>query len=108
MKPRRWFRFSLRTFFVLLTVLGAGLGWCCWQWRVVTERSSVRSLCETHQCIFWPHALSPPGGGGMAIIVNEAPLARRLMGDRSVKSIDFPTDVPQNELRRARRVSLDL
>ena len=26
MKPRRWFRFSLRTFFVLLTVLGVWLG----------------------------------------------------------------------------------
>ena len=41
MKPRRWFRFSLSTFFVLLTVFGIALGWICYQVNWVRERENV-------------------------------------------------------------------
>ena len=40
MKPRRWFRFSLRTFFVLVTVLGVLLGYHI-DW-IVNRRAFLR------------------------------------------------------------------
>ena len=41
-KPRRrWFRFSLRTFFVLLTVFGLGLGWLTIQKRWKQDRGAA-------------------------------------------------------------------
>ena len=38
MKPRHWFRFSLRTFFILLTLFGVWLGW---QVRIVQHRVAM-------------------------------------------------------------------
>ena len=38
MKPRRWFRFTLRTLFVLLTFFGVWLGWNLHQ---VREREAI-------------------------------------------------------------------
>ena len=42
-KPRRWFRFSLRTLFVAMTVLGILGGWLAWQIRAVHERDKLIS-----------------------------------------------------------------
>jgi hypothetical protein len=38
---RRWFRFGLRTMFVVVTVLAIPLGWLVWQMQIVRERKAV-------------------------------------------------------------------
>jgi hypothetical protein len=38
-KPKlRWFRFSLRTLFVVVVVLSMPLSWLGWNWQIVRER----------------------------------------------------------------------
>jgi len=49
MKPRRWFRFTLRTFFVLLTLVCVWLGWLGVQWKWIRER---RAFLAAH-----PHGI---------------------------------------------------
>ena len=43
LKPRRWFRISLRTFFVLVTLFGVWLGV---QLKWIKDRSEARRQCE--------------------------------------------------------------
>lgn len=38
---RQWFRFSMRTMFVALTLFSILLGWVGWQWRIVRERERL-------------------------------------------------------------------
>jgi len=40
---RRWFRFSLRTLFVVVTVVGLGLGWLAWNVNIVRQRMAMRA-----------------------------------------------------------------
>lgn len=40
---RRWFRFSLRTFFVAFTIDGLGAGWLGWNANVVKMRKQMLS-----------------------------------------------------------------
>ena len=39
---RRWFRFSLRRFLVLVSALSIGLGWLGWQAEIVRQRDAIR------------------------------------------------------------------
>jgi len=50
MMPRRWFRFSLRTFFVVLTLLGVGLGYQV-NW-IRQRRAALAWLTEGHG-VYW-------------------------------------------------------
>jgi len=38
-RPRRWFTFSLRTLFVIVTILGASVGWLVVQFKWMRERN---------------------------------------------------------------------
>lgn len=38
---RRWFKFSLRTLFVVMTVVAATLGWLSWRFEQARERRTI-------------------------------------------------------------------
>lgn len=73
MKPRRrWFRYSLRTFFVLLTIFGVWLGV---QLRIVQKRRELWRWIEKQDIVGTVQVqyLAPPA---------TLPWARALLGDR--------------------------
>jgi hypothetical protein len=43
---RRWFRFSLRTLLVVVTLGAAPMAWVGWQWRIVQARQRLRQEIE--------------------------------------------------------------
>ena len=45
---RRWFQFSLRTLFVLVTLWSGFLGWLVWEWRFVQQRLAVFSSIDAN------------------------------------------------------------
>jgi hypothetical protein len=48
-KPkRRWLRFSLRTLFVLVTIIGVGAGWVTYQLNWIRERHKWREWLNAH------------------------------------------------------------
>ena len=59
MKPRRWFRFSLRTMFVLLTLSCLTFGWTLMQLQWIRERD--RALNELGKSDIWGIKEPPPG-----------------------------------------------
>ena len=98
-KPRRrWFRFSLRTLFVVVTLL------CLWlgsQVKAVRERQAVRREFEAAGVKFFETgwvsmgSLRSPRPYGQ---YQDPPFSRRLLGDRGVRGIFFdrvatPADV---------------
>jgi hypothetical protein len=78
---RRWFRFSLRTLFVVVTV-GAVLSWLGWNFRAVRQRDDAIWLIESKggQVDF-----VQPGSEKFA-----APIIFRLFGDRQVEWLMAP------------------
>lgn len=51
---RRWFRFGLRTMFVVLTVLAMFFGWFGWQANVVRHRRLARARSYQLRVAFFP------------------------------------------------------
>jgi hypothetical protein len=85
---RRWFRISLRSLFLLVTVCAATLGW---QLHVVHERGRMRQRLESEGAAFWeipwaPTDPPPPNWG-------EIPWYRRLLGDEPVAWIVLPSGI---------------
>ena len=80
---RRWFRFSLRTMFVLVTM---GCVWLGWQASVVIGRNSLRRHAEQQGAIFCP---SPAGNSPNPTGHPRLSFVRILMGDADVKTILF-------------------
>ena len=72
----RFFRFSLRTLFVAVTVLCLYFGW---QWRIVHERKVARTLLESpeHDAFYVDYLPDKP----------HIPWIRRLLGDSPIISI---------------------
>ena len=93
---RRWFRFSLRTMFVLVTVLGGALGWIGYnlQWIRAREKGFVR-LREVSPEVFqtWPDVPYMP-----------APWPLPWLGDEGVATRDWPVYLLEDdpELRNLR------
>jgi hypothetical protein len=92
-KPRRWFRFSLRTMFVLVTVACGFLGWLGWNWQIVLERKAVfRSLVADRLIIpTWEHPSQQP-----------SPFPRNVMGDKQVNVILLEHGCPDKTAARLR------
>ena len=78
---RRWFRFSLRTLFVVVTMFGVAC-WLGWNLRVVRQRDDAIWLIESKggQVDF-----AQPGSEQF-----EVPLVFRLFGGRSVEWLMAP------------------
>lgn len=102
MAKSRWFRFSLRTLFVLVTVVACWLGW---NLRIVRERKAVLAeLVEAQKHYSYKttaHYVPAADddletGGDMRIS-----LVRRLMGDVAYREIYLPENTPPELLERA-------
>jgi hypothetical protein len=48
MKPMKRPQFSLRTLFVVVTILALPLGWLAWQANIVHHRQAMRAMLEAH------------------------------------------------------------
>ena len=75
-KPRRWFRFSVRTMFVVVTVVCAWLGYHT-NW--IGERPRAKATIEIREfpVIFAGESDTPPGHGGL-------PWSLRILGEQPV------------------------
>jgi hypothetical protein len=88
-QPRRWFSFSLRTMFVVVTAL------CCylaWQMSIVRQRQSMLSELRVQPHVqvttaeTWLQLLSPgPESPKMATI----PRVRQWLGDEAIQTISL-------------------
>ena len=81
LKPtRRWFRFSLRTMLVLVTVVCIYLGWAMnWKHKRHAMLDNFKSLAKRG-------SYYPPEG---IIYGGSAPLPLRLLGEHGVRNIDI-------------------
>ena len=91
---RRWFRFafSLRTLFVVVTIVGVWLGW---ELKIIRQRAAVRLSIESqdgHLCVARPRDVSQETCG--VVVVSESlikhatiPLVREWLGDEAIDNI---------------------
>ena len=101
MKARRWFRFTLRTMFVLLTVSALAVGW---QFRIVHERRAVARLVtkaggrltNVGPDPYRPEDFFNPAESRISRL-------RRWLGDVGVGYVVIPDAMPPNEQERVRR-----
>ena len=104
-KPR-WFRFSLRTLFVLVTLLACALGWLVWQIQIVRERKSLLSEVSRYNSSYPFDQLYFDVLEGKIAIYGPLPeqvrvsWVRRALGDNSYMSITLPEHVPANVIER--------
>ncbi len=95
---RRWFRFSLRTMFVLVTLLGVWLGW---QMKIVRDRQAVwKSIktrggrVSTQASIILPLPAQPEPS------IPELSHIRQLLGDKNVVEISLSDDHSDDEMSK--------
>jgi hypothetical protein len=91
---RRWFAYSLRALFVVVTAVSLLVGWFTWEAQIVRHRQTVRRRLEAAGAIFfaggmdWHHSpfvrLVRPHNDQHSISA-----LRRLLGDRSIDLIAF-------------------
>ncbi len=99
---RRWFRFSLRSFLLLVLVGGSVLGW---QMHVVHERTRLRQWLKFRDAYVVTLADQAGQKAGDPGIPHhgEIPWYRRLLGDEPVLLIDLREDVSEEAEDRVRR-----
>lgn len=102
-------RFSLRTLFVLVTVLGLGFGWLAWQVHFVHERQRIVRVIQA--------------GGGLAMRpewISQLSSIRRWLGDSARAILYLPEErfsqsdaarfgeyFPEAEVRRLPQSAVD-
>jgi hypothetical protein len=98
-KPRRWFRFSLRTLFVLVTVLCVWLG------------DQLNWIGQRHDAMEWLKCRGQVCEKGIGLAcgctgkVPRAPFPLNLMGETGVLSITFFREDLQSDEPKAFRLS---
>ena len=90
-KKRRWFRFSLRTMFVLVTVFCGLLGWVEWNRRIMQERKASFRGVSSGEYLYATTFSDDP-----------APCPRNLMGDQMLEEIFVKQSCPDRALDRLR------
>ena len=101
---RRWLRFSLRTLFVVVTLLAVGIGWLT---SIVQARRAIRAELERHagpsfdpyKAIIWEQG-SISEFSGRTWTPNPIPWYRRLLGDEPVGTLGLPIDATEEDRRR--------
>ena len=88
---RRWFGFSLRTLFVLVTVLGVFLGWVDVQLKWIRDRHEARS----HHDALWTVYSTPIGPWQP-----QAPWRVRIFGESGTATIYLRDEKSDAELQR--------
>ena len=98
--PRRWFRFSLRTLFVVVSVFALWIGWNAntvhkrrAAWTEIESRGGRINSSDDVYDLF-VQAPEPP----------QLPLVRRWLGDRVVRDIILSHAAPQSEVDRLNRI----
>ena len=86
---RRWFRFSMRTLFVLVTIIGVVAGWVAYQLSWIRQR---RAFTYTHRT-FAGYAPRP-----------NAPWPLRLFGEEGFLFVFAQKSTAHTEMERARRL----
>lgn len=81
-KPRRWFRFSLRTMFVLMALVGAALGWVGVQLKWIRDRNEARAWMDAHDV----------GGLDLYGWPREAPWSIQIFGEHGTAYFYFYTE----------------
>ena len=90
-RPRRgWFRYSLRTFLLVVTLCAAWLGW---QVHVVRERAALREWLEFRDALVMDHREDCRLDTGDIPHWNEIPWYRRPFGDRPAAWIVLHSNV---------------
>ncbi len=106
-KPRRWFSFSLRTMFVVVTALCCGLAW---EMSIVRQRKvELRSLqtvpgVQVLTAETWLQLLSP---GPVAPKMATIPRVREWLGDEAIQEISYDPRFHQHsksDLSRIQRI----
>ena len=94
-KPkRRWFRFSLRTLFVLVTIIGVGAGWVAHQLNWIRQRHEFLNrhpqvYFEADRKCPWPLKLFGEKTFKMLIVPSRAEdEAKRLFPECQIRAFD--------------------
>ncbi len=110
---RRWFRFafSLRTMFVVVTVLCLWLGWNA---NIVLERKAFIEMLKRQGHNPYRATISPNdpfGATGGTVFrgpgkfrANPLPWVRRMLGDEPVPILGLPDDMDAAQVRRVRKL----
>ena len=95
---RRWFRFSLRTLFVVVTVLGAGAGWVVYQLNWIRQRDAV---LKREEIVFLTRLNPVPGQSW-----NSPPWPLAWFGAEAAGSPEFllPDTTPDEDVARIQRL----
>ena len=106
MKPRRWFRFSLRTMFVLLLVLSIPLAWLGVHVKWISDRNDAQFWLRRE----WSGE-SDPRAIAMsphrtAWLTCDAPWGLRLLGETGLQRIELGSPKPESPYTIARLEAL--
>jgi hypothetical protein len=101
-RKRRWYQFSLRTLFLVVTAVGVWLGW---EAHVVRERKAAleeiqraggSSWTMADFCQLWDQLQEPRPKEASATV----PFVRAWFGDEPIPEIDVAHDAPPGEEKR--------
>jgi hypothetical protein len=115
---RRWFRWSLRTMFVAVTVVACWLGWLVWQVQIVQERKAtaqrirvdgggVYTVCTREEApgivTLVLHDGTTPRSGDQ-IRQESVGRVRQWLGDLPATYVDLSVGSTELEVQRAKAV----
>ena len=89
---RRWFRFSLRTMFVVVTVFAC---YFAWQFSYIQKRKAFLIYVEE------VNKNGPPTVNNSTRTAS-IPLWRRLLGDHAIPVISLPMELPDEDYDKAK------
>ena len=96
-KPRRWFCFSLRTIFVVVTMGCTLLAWTVYQLNWIRERRKAMAEVPHYQIVYKDLTAALKKGPS-------APCTIAIFGEKGVREIWARSGVPAADVNRLRRL----